>query len=434
MLTIAQPNRPEYHCDTRIFHAAPEPAQTEPFMTVALKAEPPIVAPLGIGTALTALGLGGFGIGVGEFAIMGLLPDIASGFKISSPEAGYAISAYALGVVLGAPILTIFFAHTPQRTMLMGLMLAFAIGNLASASSSSLSMLIICRFLSGLPHGAYFGIASLVAASIVPNHKRAQSIGRMMLGVSLSNVIGVPIITWLGQALSWRAAFSIVGVLGLTTIGLIIISVPIIPKKEGANARNEMSALAIPQVWLTLLVGAIGFGGMFAVYSYIAPSLLNAAQAEINTIPVIMSLFGIGMIFGSVCGGWLADRSLHSTLWGLQIFNMIAVATFYLLGINVIATAINILFIGFGVAIVPAMQMRLMEIAKHAQSLVAALNHAALNIGNALGAFLGGLAITLGFGWTSTGLVGAALGIAGLAIFSISMALERKQSIHKNKT
>lgn len=384
----------------------------------------PLATPLGIGIAISALGLGGFGIGIGEFAIMGLLPDISSEFRISSPQAGYAISAYALGVVIGAPVLTIFLAKAPQRLMLIGLMLAFAIGNIASAIAPSLSSLVIFRFLSGLPHGAYFGIASLVASAIVPVEQRAQSIGRMMLGVSLSNVIGVPLITWLGQAVSWRVAFAIVGAIGLATMALISICLPVIPVKDGASAKQEMSALKIPQVWLTLIVGAIGFGGMFAVYSYVAPTLLNAAHAGEGAIPVVMALFGVGMILGSVIGGWMADRALHPTLWALQIFNTLIVAAFYFMGRSTPTTAIAILLIGFGVAIVPAMQMRLMEVARQAQSLVAALNHAALNIGNALGAFLGGLSIAMGFGWTSTGLVGAALGLSGLAVFAMSMALE----------
>jgi DHA1 family inner membrane transport protein len=377
--------------------------------------------PYGIRLALIALGLGGFGIGIGEFAIMGLLPNVAADFTITPPEAGYAISAYALGVVIGAPVLTLFFARVPQRAMLIGLMAAFALANLASAAAGSLPLLVVERFLAGLPHGAYFGIASLVAAALVPPERQAQAIGRMMLGVSSSNVIGVPLITWLGQALSWRVAFTSVGLIGMATIMMIYRCVPVIPVKEGASARQEMRALTVPQVWLTLLSGAIGFGGMFAVYSYVAPTLLEAAHGTAETIPLVMALFGIGMMVGSTIGGALADRALHKALWALQLFNLILIGCFYFAGRNVYATAINIFLIGCGVAIVPALQMRLMELAKNAQSLVASLNHAALNIGNALGAYLGGLAIAFGMGWTSTGLVGVVLGIMGLIIFGFSM-------------
>ncbi len=391
----------------------------------------PLATPYGIGLALTALALGGFGIGIGEFAIMGLLPEVANGLSITPPEAGHAISAYALGVVIGAPVLTIFFARVPQKAMLIGLMVAFTLGNIASAFAPNPWLLVLFRFLSGLPHGAYFGIASLVAAALVPVNKQAGAIGRMMLGVSLSNVIGVPLITWLGQGISWRSAFAIVGAIGLATVLMITIAIPFIPVKSGASPKQELAALAIKQVWLTLLVGAIGFGGMFAVYSYIAPSLIEAAGAPSWSVPVVMSIFGIGMICGSMIGGWMADRALHATLWGLQLFNVVIIAAFYIAGTSFIATAIDILFVGFGVAIVPAMQMRLMEVAKDAQSLAAALNHAALNIGNAMGAWLGGLAIAAGFGWTSTGWVGALLGIAGMAVFAVSMTMEARTSATK---
>ena len=391
----------------------------------------PHATPYGIGFALTALALGGFGIGIGEFAIMGLLPEVANGFAITPPEAGHAISAYALGVVIGAPVLTIFFARIPQKPMLIGLMVAFTLGNIASAFAPNPSLLVLFRFLSGLPHGAYFGIASLVAASVVPVNKQAGAIGRMMLGVSLSNVIGVPLITWLGQGISWRSAFAIVGAIGLATVLMITLTIPSIPVKSGASPKQELAALAIKQVWLTLLVGAIGFGGMFAVYSYIAPSLMEAAGAPAWSVPVVMSIFGMGMIGGSMIGGWLADRALHATLWGLQLFNVLVIAAFYVAGTSFVATAIDILFVGFGVAIVPAMQMRLMEVAKDAQSLAAALNHAALNIGNAMGAWLGGLAIAAGFGWTSTGWVGALLGIAGMVVFAVSMTMEARSTSAK---
>ena len=368
--------------------------------------------------------MGGFGIGTGEFAIMGLLPNIAGEFAISTPQAGYAISAYALGVVLGAPLLAVFFARVPRKTMLTGLMVAFALGNIASAFAKDPAALIIFRFIAGLPHGAYFGIASLVAASIVAPEKRAQAIGRMMLGISLSNVLGVPLVTWFGQLASWRAAFGFVGMVGIATIIMLTVFAPKIPVAEGASPLQELGALARKQVWLTLGVGSIGFGGMFAVYSYIAPTLIQAAGAAPSTVPIVMSIFGIGMILGSIVGGWMADRALHATIWVQLLWNIVVLISFTFIGHTLTGATLVVFLMGCGVAIVPAMQMRLMEVAHNAQTLAASLNHSALNIGNALGAWLGGLSIAAGYGWTSTGWVGALLAVGGTIIFAVSMALE----------
>lgn len=386
--------------------------------------EPILTTPHGVFWALLALAMGGFGIGTGEFAIMGLLPEVASAFSITPPQAGYAISAYALGVVVGAPLLAVGFARMPRKAMLIGLMAAFALGNLASALAPNENTLIIFRFIAGLPHGAYFGLASLVAASIVPPEKQAQAIGKMMLGISISNVLGVPLVTWFGQLASWRAAFGFVGIVGLITMILLMVFVPKIEVHDGASPRQELGALAKKQVWLTLAVGSIGFGGMFSVYSYIAPTLIHAASASAAVVPVVMSVFGIGMMLGSIIGGWMADRALHATIWGLLAWNVVVLSAFTVLGHSFIGATIVVLLIGFGVAVVPAMQMRLMEVAAEAQSLAASLNHAALNIGNALGAWLGGMAIAAGYGWTSTGWVGALLALAGMAIFGVSMLLE----------
>eukprot|EP01037_Dinobryon_pediforme_P009496 gene9496-9576_t len=368
--------------------------------------------------------MGGFGIGTGEFAIMGLLPNVASEFAISPPQAGYAISAYALGVVLGAPLLAVFFARVPRKIMLIGLMVAFALGNIASAFAKDPAALIVFRFIAGLPHGAYFGIASLVAASIVAPEKRAQAIGRMMLGISLSNVLGVPLVTWFGQLASWRAAFGFVGMVGVMTILMLFFFAPKIPVAAGASPLQELGALARKQVWLTLGVGSIGFGGMFAVYSYIAPTLIHAAGASPSTVPLVMSIFGIGMILGSIVGGWMADRALHATIWILLLWNIVVLSSFTFIGNSLTGATAVVFLMGCGVAIVPAMQMRLMEVAHNAQTLAASLNHSALNIGNALGAWLGGLSIAAGYGWTSTGWVGALLAIGGCAIFAVSMTIE----------
>ena len=377
---------------------------------------------------MLALAVGSFGIGTGEFAIMGLLPDAATSLRISTPEAGHLISAYALGVVVGAPLIALLAATLARRTLLLLLMLCFALANAASALAPDLPTLIAARFLSGMPHGAYFGVAALVAASVVDPGRRVQAVSRVMLGLTVATLLGTPLATSLGQFLGWRSLFVFVGAIAALTAMLLWLVLPRDKVQEGASALRELGALSRPQVWLTLGFASVGFGGMFAVFSYIASTATLVAGLPEDFIPAILALFGTGMIVGNVLGGWLADRSLMGTLAGVMSFNVAVLVVFALTADHAVMLCICVFFVGSGSAIGPAVQTRLMDVAGDAQTLAAASMHSAFNIANALGAWLGGLAIAAGYGYAATGWVGAALGIGGLVVFAVSYHLDRKSS------
>jgi DHA1 family inner membrane transport protein len=369
-----------------------------------------------------AMGLGGFGIGTGEFVIMGLLPDVAEKMGAPVTTAANAIGAYALGVVVGAPVIAVLAARSPRRGVLAVLMAWFAVGNLASAAATSMGWLVASRFLAGLPHGAYFGVASLVAASLVPADQRARAVGRMMLGLTGATLAGVPLATWIGQGLGWRAAFVLVGLIGAASCAAILWAVPTQPGDRGASPMRELSALRRKQVLLTLGVGSVGLGGLFCVFSYIAPTMTEVAGLPESWMPAVLAVFGVGMISGNLLGARLADRALLATIGGSLVWNIVVMGTFTLTAHNVWLALLSVLLIGHGVALVPALQIRLMDVAGEAQTLAASLNHSAFNVANALGAWLGGVAIDRGLGWSSTGWVGALLAVAGLAVFLASVA------------
>lgn len=375
-----------------------------------------------------ALGLGGFAIGTGEFVIMGLLPEVATTLQVSIPRAGHVISAYALGVVVGAPLLAILTAHWPRRLLLVLLMLLFALGNLASAAAPGYWSLNLLRFLAGMPHGTYFGVASLVAASLVPPGRRAQAVGLMMLGLTGATLVGVPVAAWLGQHWGWRSAFVLVGVIAVLASVMIHRALPSLPAPEGAGPLRELSALTNPQVWLTLGIGAIGFGGMFAVFSYIKPTLIEVTGLSLGAIPLVLALFGVGMIAGNLVGARLADKALLPTIGGTLVWSALVLLLMLVTAPYAAAVSLNVLLVGTVVALAPALQIRLMDVAGEAQSLAAALNHSAFNLANALGAWLGGLAIAGGLGWTSTGWVGALLAVGGLVVFAASLWLQRRRT------
>lgn len=377
--------------------------------------------PHGAGFAEFALALGGFALGTGEFASMGLLPNVARDIHVTVPVAGHMISAYALGVVIGAPLLAAIFARTGRRAMLVGLMGFFAVANLLCAVAASYGLVVTARFLAGLPHGAYFGIASLVAVSLVPPNKRAQAVARMMLGLSGANVVGVPFATWVGQVAGWRAAFVVVAAIGLATALLCRIALRPMPAPEHASPLSELGALRHGQVWLTLGIAAIGFGGVFAVYSYITPMLTIVTGMPEGRVPLILSIIGAGMVVGGLFGGWLADRGIMRAIWITLGLNVVTLGLVAITAHDPIAVTINMFFMGFAaMSIGPALQTRLMDVAADAQALAAALNHSAFNTANALGAWLGGLAIAAGLGWTSTGPIGAMLAVGGLVIWFIA--------------
>ncbi|WP_433592906.1 MFS transporter [Nocardia sp. CA-145437] len=377
--------------------------------------------------AMLALALGGFGIGTTEFVTMGLLPDIAKSMAVSEPAAGHIVSAYALGVVVGAPVIAALCARVPRKRLLMVLMLAFTAGNAASVVAPTFATLTLARFVSGLPHGAYFGVASLAAASLAPVGQRAKAVAAVMLGLSAANVVGVPAATWLGQNLGWRAAFAVVAVIGLATVAALFRFVPELHGIRMTDPRTELTALRRPQVLLTLLVGAIGFGGMFAVYTYITTTLTDVAGVRIGLVPLVLALFGLGMVAGNIAGGVLADRGVDRAVF-VSLLAMVVILAGYVAAVhNPYTAAAGAFLVGAsGAALAPALQTRLMDVAHDAQTLAAALNHAALNIANAAGAWLGGLVIAAGMGYTAPAVVGTGLAVLGVLLFMATVSLARR--------
>jgi len=371
--------------------------------------------------AEVALAVGGFAIGTGEFGIMGLLPDVASDIGVSIPVAGHVISAYALGVVIGAPVIAVLAARLSRRTLLLALMTVFAAGNVASALAPDYGWLVVLRFLTGLPHGAYFGVASLVAANMAQPNQRARAVGRVMLGLAVATLLGVPLATAFGQTLGWRAAFAVVGAIGSLAILLIWRFIPAVSADADASPLRELGALRRLQVWLTLGIGAVGSGGMFAVFSYITPTLVEVAGIRESLVPFVLCVFGTGMIIGNVAGSRLADRALLPTIGGLLVWNATVLGLLVFTAGHAWLAVTNVLLIGTGFAVVPGLQTRLMDVAADAQTLAASLNHSAFNIANALGAWTGGLTIAAGYGWTSTGWVGTSFALGGLGVFAMSL-------------
>ncbi len=373
-----------------------------------------------------ALACGGFGIGTGEFAIMGLLPDVAATFQVTTPQAGYVISAYALGVVVGAPLIAIAGAKASRRSLLLILMSVFTVGNLASALAPDFLSFTVLRFLTGLPHGAYFGVSALVAASLVPVQMRAQAVGYVMMGLTVATLLGTPVMAFFGQSLNWRVLFLSVGAIGALTVTLIWLYLPRDKPTEGAGVMRELVAFTHPQVLLTLTLAATGFGGMFSIFSYIAGTATEVAHMPAGMIPVIMALFGVGMNVGNVVGSKLADIALMGTIGGMLVFNIVVMSLFSLTAGSPWMLCICTFLIGCTFAAGPAIQTRLMDVAADGQTLAAASLHSAFNVANALGAWLGGLVIAFGYGYAATGYVGAVLSFFGLFVFAASVMLERR--------
>lgn len=394
------------------------------------RATPVALSPGQVRLILFALAMGGFAIGTTEFASMSLLPYFAATFGITEPMAGHAISAYALGVVIGAPVIAVLAARWPRRNLLLALMACFAVANVLTAFSPSYGAMVAFRFLSGLPHGAYFGVAMLVAASLVPPKARAQAASRVLIGLTIATIVGVPAATWLGQALGWRFGFAVVGVLASLTVLLVWLFVPKDKPHPGASMMRELGALKRPQVWLTLAIGAVGFGGMFAVYSYLSSTLVEVTHVAPYIVPLVLVVFGAGMTVGTYVSAWLADRALMATAGGLLVWSLVALLLYPFATSNFTAVTLVVFMIGCGGGLGVALQTRLMDVAEDAQTLAAALNHSAFNTANAIGPWLGGLAIAHGLGWSSTGFVGAALAVGGLAFWAISLATDAKHGRH----
>jgi DHA1 family inner membrane transport protein len=372
------------------------------------------------GLVHSALAVGGFAIGTTEFATMSLLPFFAKDLGISAPTAGHVISAYALGVVVGAPLIAILSARMARRTLLILLMSVFAVANGLSALAPTYHWMLLFRFLSGLPHGAYFGIAALVAASLVPVERRTQAVGRVLLGLTIATIIGVPFANWVGQAFGWRWGFAVVAFLATLTAVLVAIFAPRDRVDPGASPLRELGALKRGQVWLTLATGAIGFGGLFAVYTYLASTLMAVTGVSAAALPAALACFGIGMTAGNLIAPRFADRALMPTAGALLVWSAVALALYPFAAGRLWSILLDVTAVGFGGALGTVMQTRLMDVAGDAQALAAALNHSAFNFANALGPWLGGIAIAAGYGWTSTGWVGCGLALAGLAIWAVS--------------
>jgi len=370
---------------------------------------------------LFALAMGTFVLGTTEFASMSLLPYMAADFKVSQPEAGRAISAYALGVVVGSPVITVLSARMPRRALLLGLLLLIGIGNSLSAIAPSLGWMLIFRFLSGVPHGAYFGGAMLMAASLVPKQQRARAMSKVILGLTIATIVGVPFATGIGQTLGWRWGLGIVAILAWVTIVLVKLYAPDPPAKRDASPMSELNALRNRQVWLTLATGAIGFGGIFCTYTYLASTLIDVTHAAAPLIPVMLAVFGVGTTVGNLACGWAADQSPMRSAGCSLLFSAIVLACYPVAAQQFWLLVPLVFLIGCGVGLSAILQTRLMDIADDAQSLAGAMLQSSFNIANAIGPWVGGMVIADGFTVADTGYAASALTLGGLVMWAWSL-------------
>ncbi|WP_413809960.1 MFS transporter [Streptomyces sp. OE57] len=376
--------------------------------------------------ALLALAVSAFGIGTTEFVMMGLLPNVADDLDTSVPTAGYLVSAYAIGVVVGAPLLTALGSRIPRKRMLVLLMALFTVGNLASALAPNFGLLIAGRVLAGLPHGAFFGVGAVVAARLVTEDRRARAVATMFLGLTIANIVGVPVATLLGQNLGWRATFLVVAAIGVVAMAALARLVPRISPEQHGGLRQELGALRDRQVLLGLLTAVFGFAGVFAVYSYLASMMTEVTGFGESTVTLVLALFGIGMTLGALVAGPLTDRALRPTLYGsLAALAAVLVAFDFTVHVKWAALLSVVVLGAVGFMTTTPLQMLVMNKAQHAPTLASASNHSAFNLANAGGAWLGGVAIAAGWGWTSPTLVGAVLAVIGLAVALIAGLTDR---------
>ncbi len=386
--------------------------------------------------ALLSLAIGSFGIGMTEFVAMGLLPNIAQDLLpelwAQNPDeaigrAGLLVSLYALGVVLGAPTIAGLVARFPRHRVMVGLAIALTLGNGLAVVLPTFETVGLARFIAGLPHGAYFGIGALVASDVLGPGKRAKGVAFILTGLTIANVVGVPAGTYLGQHVGWRSAFLVVTIVFALATVCIAFFVPQHEGDPGRTFRAELRVFRRPQVWFALATGAIGFGGFFAVYSYIAPVVTERAGAPEWMVPITLVVFGLGMTVGNLLGGVFGDRNLRLTLLvGLGAMAVVLVLLAILSFSIWLLVPLSFIMALLSSILSPAIQTRLMEVAGDNQSIAAALNHSALNIGNSLGAFLGGLVIAWGWGFAAPSWVGAGLAVLGLGIAIASYAVQRR--------
>ncbi|WAZ21311.1 MFS transporter [Streptomyces cinnabarinus] len=380
--------------------------------------------------ALLALAIGAFGIGTTEFVMMGLLPDVAADLGISIPSAGHLVSAYALGVVIGAPLLAAATARMSRRKVLIGLMALFVAGNALSALAPDHGWLLAARFLSGLPHGAFFGVGAVVATSLVAPERKARSVSLMFLGLTVANVVGVPVATLMGQHLGWRATFLGVSAIGVAAIASLALLIP----RDGGTApshglRGELAALRSLPVWLALGTTVAGFAALFAAYSYVTPMLTDAAGYTDAGVTLLLALFGVGATVGNLLGGRLADHAMRATLFGGLASMVLVLSLFPLLMSTAWSAAVAVVLLGAAAFVTGSpLQLMVMEKASAAPSLASSANQAAFNLANAGGAWIGGVALAAGFGVTSPAVAGAGLAVLGLGVAGAAYAVDRRRA------
>ncbi|MCJ0896722.1 MFS transporter [Rhodococcus sp. ARC_M13] len=376
---------------------------------------------------LIALAMGGFGIGLTEFVIMGLLPEVSADFEVTESVAGYLISGYALSVAIGAILLTAAVTRFERKKVLLSLMVLFIIGNLMSTLAPSYEVMMGGRIVAALCHGAFFGIGSVVAADMVAPNKRAGAIAMMFAGLTIANVLGVPFGTLLGQQLGWRSTFWAITVIGVIALIGIAALVPTTPASTtGGGLRGELGAFRNKQVWLSIVITILGYGGMFGAFTYIAFTLTEVTGFATSSVPWLLILFGSGLFVGNFLGARAADRSLTKSLvWILAILTVVLIV-FAATAESKVMTVISLFFMGaFGFATVPGLQMRIMNYASAAPTMASGANIAAFNVGNALGAWLGGITIAAGLGFTSPIWMGAAVTVAGLLVLIVAAKIDR---------
>ncbi len=380
--------------------------------------------------ALFALAIGAFAIGTTEFTPMGLLPVIADGVQVSIPTAGMLISAYAIGVMAGAPVMTLLFSRFGKRAALMGLMVLFTIGNLLSAFAPSYTTLLLSRLITSLNHGAFFGIGAVLAASVVPKEKQASAIATMFMGLTIANIGGVPAATWIGQQVGWRVAFGGTAVLGLLTIAALWLALPQGEPGTRPDVRRELKVLTRPEVLLAMGTTVLGASAMFTLYTYVAPVLAEITHASPGFVAFALVLIGIGFTLGNSIGGKLADWSLDGAAKLILGALAVIMAALPFVMTTQVGAAIGLVVWGaaaFG--IVPQVQMRVMQAAALAPGLASSINVGAFNLGNAVGAALGGAVISLGLGYAAVPLVGAALAACGLGLVWLGNTRRRPFSV-----
>ena len=371
---------------------------------------------------MVAMALGAFAIGTTEFVSMGLLPLIAEDFGVSEDTASTLITTYALGVVVGAPLIAAFTGKLPRRRLILLLIGFLVVGNLLSVLAPNYWVLMVARFIAGMPHGAYFSVANLSAASMAPPGGRGKAMAFVGMGLAIATVIGVPAAQALGSALGWHAAYLVVVVIGLITAVALFFLMPHMTEMKQTDIRTEFDAFKNSQVWLTVIMGVVGFGGMFSVYTYISWTMTEVAGLSDSLIWVVLMAYGIGMTIGNAFGGWLADRNLEFGIIFALASLIIILTAFYFLSSQAIPATICFGMVAFmGSTLVPSLQLRLVHVAGDAQTLSAALNQSALNIANAAGATIGGIVVGAGLGYSAPALAGAGLAAAGCVVWAITM-------------